>query len=154
MTPFHGTPPPQNDSSLAYYSLYPPSDPQLHLNGQLSNPLQCRYLIKQSSSNHGRRSPAPGSASRLHLQHHTHHREDIDESGEACHIGPLELNKKGTLFIEIILWLLFIIPGLMYSIWRRTGRWFACKECGTHHIVPLSSPLGRDVLAKKHQSTA
>jgi hypothetical protein len=69
------------------------------------------------------------------------------------HIGPRELNKKGKLSIEIILWLLLILPGLIYSIWRRTGRFFACKECGTHHIVPLSSPLGREALAGKQRST-
>jgi predicted RNA-binding Zn-ribbon protein involved in translation (DUF1610 family) len=68
------------------------------------------------------------------------------------HIGPRELNKKGKLSIEIILWLLFILPGLIYSIWRRTGRFFACKECGTHHIVPLKSPLGKEALAGKGPS--
>ena len=68
------------------------------------------------------------------------------------HIGPRELNKKGKLSIEIILWLLFILPGLIYSIWRRTGRFFACKECGTHHIVPLNSPLGREAQAGKEPS--
>jgi len=70
------------------------------------------------------------------------------------HIGPRELNKKGKLSIEIILWLLFIIPGLIYSIWRRKGRWFACQACGTHHIVPLSSPLGREALKGKGPSPA
>ena len=61
------------------------------------------------------------------------------------YIGPRELNKKGKLSTEIILWLLLILPGLIYSIWRRTGRYFVCKECGTHHIVPLNSPLGKEV---------
>ena len=68
------------------------------------------------------------------------------------HIGPHELNKKGKLSIEIILWLLFILPGLIYSIWRRSGRFFACKKCGTHHIVPLNSPLGKEALAGKGPS--
>ena len=68
------------------------------------------------------------------------------------YIGPQELNKKGKLSVEIILWLLFILPGLIYSIWRRTGRYFACKECGTHHIVPLNSPLGKEVLKGKGPS--
>lgn len=70
------------------------------------------------------------------------------------HIGPLELNKKGKLSIETILWVLFLIPGLVYSIWRRTGRWFACPDGGSYHLVPLRSPMGRDALAKKEQSTA
>jgi len=69
-------------------------------------------------------------------------------------IGPHELNKKGKLSTEIILWLLFILPGLIYSIWRRTGRYFACRACGTHHIVPLDSALGREVLKGKGPSPA
>jgi predicted RNA-binding Zn-ribbon protein involved in translation (DUF1610 family) len=69
-------------------------------------------------------------------------------------IGPHELNKKGKLSTEIILWLLFILPGLIYSIWRRTGRYFACRACGTHHIVPLDSELGREVLKGKGPSPA
>jgi hypothetical protein len=70
------------------------------------------------------------------------------------HIGPQELIRKGKLSIEIILWLLFIVPGLIYSIWRRTGRYFACKQCGTHHIVPLESPLGKEVQNGKGPSAA
>jgi predicted RNA-binding Zn-ribbon protein involved in translation (DUF1610 family) len=69
-------------------------------------------------------------------------------------IGPHELNKKGKLSTEIILWLLFILPGLIYSVWRRTGRYFACRACGTHHIVPLDSELGREVLKGKGPSPA
>jgi hypothetical protein len=69
-------------------------------------------------------------------------------------IGPHELNKKGKLSTEVILWLLFMLPGLIYSIWRRTGRYFACRACGTHHIVPLDSELGREVLKGKGPSPA
>ena len=65
------------------------------------------------------------------------------------HIGPLELNKKGKRSIEIVLWLLLIVPGLIYSIWRRTGRWFTCPDCGSHHLVPLRSPLGWEALVQK-----
>jgi len=64
------------------------------------------------------------------------------------HIGDRDLNRKGKASVEVILWLLFLVPGLIYSIWRRTGRWFACPVCGSHHLVPFRSPLGRDALAK------
>lgn len=69
-------------------------------------------------------------------------------------ISPLELNKKGKLSVEIALGLPFLIPGLIYSIWRRTARWFAFPDCGTHHMVPLKSPMDRDAHGKKLQSAA
>ena len=70
------------------------------------------------------------------------------------HVGPRELKKKGRASVEIILWLLFLIPGLVYSIWCRTGRWYACQECGHPGMVPIGSPMGKDLLAKKQRLTA
>jgi hypothetical protein len=47
---------------------------------------------------------------------------------------------RGTIFIEIILWICFIVPGLIYSIWRLTTRGDACPACGSVAIVPFDSP--------------
>ncbi|NOR25444.1 MAG: hypothetical protein GQ542_13860 [Desulforhopalus sp.] len=55
--------------------------------------------------------------------------------------------------VEIILWLLFLVPGLIYSIWRRTGRYYACPNCGTPGMVPSGSPMGKHLLTEKQQVT-
>ena len=67
------------------------------------------------------------------------------------HIGDRELCSKGKTSVEVILWLLFLVPGLIYSIWRRTGRYCACPNCGNPSMVPLGSPLGKHLLTEKQQ---
>lgn len=50
---------------------------------------------------------------------------------------------KGNMAIEIILWLTFIIPGLIYSIWRLTSQYKACPGCGSDHMIPIDTPTGK-----------
>lgn len=57
---------------------------------------------------------------------------------------------KGSMLIEFILWLCFIIPGLIYSIWRLTTRHDACSVCGAATLVPRHSPAGKAIISK-HQ---
>ncbi len=47
---------------------------------------------------------------------------------------------KGSIWIEIVLWLCLIVPGLIYSIWRQTNKARKCAACGSEHLVPASSP--------------
>jgi hypothetical protein len=66
----------------------------------------------------------------------------------ACgHIGSSKTAIKGNGLIEIILWLCFIIPGIIYSIWRSSSRYKTCKKCGSPNLIPLDSPIGQKVLA-------
>lgn len=62
-------------------------------------------------------------------------------------VGPTERVTKGSIWIEIILWLCFLIPGFLYSVWRLTSRHDACATCGSKNMVPLDSPIGRKVAA-------
>lgn len=57
--------------------------------------------------------------------------------------GPGTAHTRGSIFIEIILWLCFLIPGFIYSIWRLTTRTSVCKVCKSHDLVPLDTPRGR-----------
>lgn len=57
------------------------------------------------------------------------------------HQGPAKTVTRGSLLIEIILWFCFLVPGLIYSIWRHTSRYKACTSCGGSAVVPLSSPV-------------
>lgn len=52
---------------------------------------------------------------------------------------------KGSLVLEIVLWLLFIIPGLIYSIWRSTSRYHACPRCKYQFVVKVKK---KEVLEK------
>lgn len=54
---------------------------------------------------------------------------------------------KGSIIIELILWLCFLVPGLIYSIWRMTSRVTVCKVCEAQSLIPSDSPAGKKVLA-------
>lgn len=53
---------------------------------------------------------------------------------------------KGSIFIEIILWLCLLIPGLIYSIWRHSTRFRGCPDCRTQTMVKADSPIGKKLL--------
>jgi hypothetical protein len=59
------------------------------------------------------------------------------------HTGKAKKVTKGSTLIELVLWLCFIIPGLIYSLWRLTSRHLACPQCGATNMVPLDSPRGK-----------
>lgn len=59
------------------------------------------------------------------------------------HEGRGTYRTKGSILIEIVLWLLFIIPGVIYSIWRVTTRAPVCRACGSDRLVPPDSPVAR-----------
>lgn len=48
---------------------------------------------------------------------------------------------KGNFFIEVILWLCFIVPGLLYSVWRHTNEGDVCPKCGKDSMIPSDSPI-------------
>lgn len=59
---------------------------------------------------------------------------------------------RGSIFIELLLWVFFLIPGLIYSIWRLTTKQLVCPNCGNATMIPLNSPIGQK-LAKDMGAT-
>lgn len=47
----------------------------------------------------------------------------------------------GSILIELVLWCCFIVPGLVYSLWRHNKRHAACPKCGSADLIPADSPL-------------
>ena len=66
----------------------------------------------------------------------------------ACHtvIKKPKKHTKGSFLIEVILWISFIIPGLIYTIWRVSSRSNVCPECGSQNLIPSSSPAAQKFL--------
>lgn len=52
--------------------------------------------------------------------------------------------RKGNGWIELILYLCWLIPGILYSIWRRSGSPNVCPICKSNGLVPAG-------LAKTHK---
>jgi len=46
---------------------------------------------------------------------------------------------KGNGWIELVLYLFYIIPGIIYSIWRRSGEPNVCPLCKAAGLVPVSA---------------
>ena len=41
-----------------------------------------------------------------------------------------ERRTRGSIWIELVLWALFIFPGVLYSLWRLSSRTVVCASCG------------------------
>ena len=64
------------------------------------------------------------------------------------YVGAPRTRVKGSCLIEGILWLTFIVPGIIYTIWRmgRDARLTECPKCGAQNMVPVESPAGQNFL--------
>ena len=63
-------------------------------------------------------------------------------------VGEPERNTPGTLAMEVGLWIMFLVPGIIYSIWRRVTQCERCALCGRDHIVSADSPAARAALLR------
>jgi len=63
-----------------------------------------------------------------------------------CSAKPATIT-RGSFGIELLLWLFFLIPGLMYSIWRLSSRYKGCPMCKQPGMIPLDSPRAKAMLA-------
>jgi len=60
-------------------------------------------------------------------------------------IGKVKTHTQGSFLIEVVLWLFFLLPGLIYSIWRLTTRKEVCAACGSPNRVPINTPRGKQL---------
>lgn len=70
------------------------------------------------------------------------------------HHGPTRRETPGSILVELVLWLCFLIPGLIYSLWRVSARRSVCAVCGAATLVPENSPVGRRLRAQAAQEPA
>jgi hypothetical protein len=62
------------------------------------------------------------------------------------HCGHARTLTRGSLMIELALWLALLVPGLLYSLWRLSTRGLVCESCGSKTLVKPGSPVGRRML--------
>jgi hypothetical protein len=58
-----------------------------------------------------------------------------------------EQKKPGTGGVEVLLWLFFIVPGLIYTVWRSGAAYNICPVCQARNPVPLDTPAGKRLAA-------
>ena len=54
---------------------------------------------------------------------------------------------RGNFWVSTILWTLYMIPGIIYSIWRRSAK-KRCKKCGSGSLIKLNSAEGKKAMEK------
>jgi len=59
----------------------------------------------------------------------------------------------GSISKELWLWLIFLLPGILYSIWRVAARYKGCPACQSKNMIPLASPIAQQFLAQQKPST-
>ncbi|WP_291986606.1 hypothetical protein [Candidatus Accumulibacter sp. ACC007] len=62
------------------------------------------------------------------------------------HVGETKTVTKGHFALEVVLWLCFLVPGIIYSIWRLTTRYQACPVCGNANLLPMNGPMAQKFL--------
>lgn len=55
---------------------------------------------------------------------------------------------RGSTLVELILWLTFLLPGLIYSVWRLSTKHEACEYCHSPRLIPSNSPRARQQLGR------
>lgn len=63
-------------------------------------------------------------------------------------IGEPRWFTPGSILVELALWLCFLLPGIIYSVWRMASRRQACP-CGGK-MIALQSPRGKSLLRDYH----
>ena len=44
---------------------------------------------------------------------------------------------KGSFLIELFLWCCFVVPGLVYSIWRQCSYYYGCPYCEWKYVIKI-----------------
>jgi hypothetical protein len=60
--------------------------------------------------------------------------------------GTMKKDTPGSFLIEVILWLAFIVPGIIYSIWRLSNKKLMCPQCKSSEIIPADSEMAKRLL--------
>ena len=55
---------------------------------------------------------------------------------------------RGSLLLEGALWVAFIVPGFLYTLWRQPARGRTCRTCGHVSMIPLHTPMAAKVVGE------
>jgi hypothetical protein len=51
-------------------------------------------------------------------------------------VNTIRISKRGSAFVEWILWVTLFFPGIFYSIWRGRKQKKICRYCGSDFLLP------------------
>lgn len=59
---------------------------------------------------------------------------------------------RGSLAITLLLLCFFILPGIIYELWRESGGRRKCKVCGANGMIPADSPNAQKLMAQSKEA--
>lgn len=62
------------------------------------------------------------------------------------HKGTPAKITPGTFGMEVLLWLIFLVPGVIYSLWRLSAAFPGCPKCKAKNMIPEDSPIARKII--------
>jgi|SRR5690625_1612718 len=62
--------------------------------------------------------------------------------GDCGTVGKSRRFTPGSVLVEIVLWLFFLFPGFVYSVWRLASTRYGCPKCGGK-MIGLDTPRGQ-----------
>jgi hypothetical protein len=68
---------------------------------------------------------------------------------KACgYVGKQKTETPGQFWVELVLWIMLIVPGLIYSVWRISARRKVCPKCKARDMIPVDTPVGQEMVKK------
>jgi hypothetical protein len=61
--------------------------------------------------------------------------------GDCKAVFEVETGKRGSAFVESLLWATLFFPGIIYHFWRNTKPKKTCDYCGSSFLLPADSPF-------------
>jgi len=55
----------------------------------------------------------------------------------------------GSGWITFVLLWCFVVPALIYWIWRHTSTYLVCAQCGSKSVIPPRTPVAQDMIATR-----
>jgi hypothetical protein len=79
----------------------------------------------------------------------------VDASGYVCldcnsYTSNPDIGMPGYTIVEIALYFCYVIPGVIYSIWRRTQHVRTCKMCHKDRLIEVMTPEARTLFKSKY----
>ncbi len=68
---------------------------------------------------------------------------------ECGYVGKCKITKSGSLATELKMWLLYVIPGPIYTLWRLRSRKRLCRHCDSEKILSIKTETGYALLKKQ-----
>ncbi len=63
------------------------------------------------------------------------------------YVGKSERAYPGSDIVGLFLFLLLIVPGLIYAVWQHSSAFERCSRCKSRELIPQDSPKAKEILA-------